>query len=229
MLRQLKGMLSWAAMVMALAGGTALAAQGDSPWALVMPPQPTDHPDKIVVYELFWYACPHCAGILPYMEKWKKNLPADVVVEEMPAAFSDGRQHHFTKAFYALEALGVLSKLHPMLFHEYHVNHNRMDSLDTLADYLGTQGVDKEEFKKAYNSFGVDMKLRRAMKITKDFAISGVPALVVNGKYRLLSEKINGYDAMFGVVDQLVEMERQAMKAQTVPAVPTDSPADASK
>ena len=36
-------------------------------------PVRTSNPDKVVVTELFWYGCPHCFRLEPYIEKWKKS------------------------------------------------------------------------------------------------------------------------------------------------------------
>jgi len=212
--------LLWVFMIAVLLLGIQARAEEEQPWALVMPPQPTDHPNKIVVYELFWYACPHCGGILPYLEAWHKKQPDDVVLVTLPAVFSHGHYNHFAKTYFTAEALGVLQQAHSALFHEYHVKKNRLASLEEVAEFFTRFGVDKEKFKKTYNSFGVDMKMRQAEKMTRDFAINGVPSLIVNGKYRLVSSRINGYDEMFKVVDQLVEMERQAMHAKAEPAQP---------
>jgi thiol:disulfide interchange protein DsbA len=43
--------------------------------------------------------------------------------------------------------------------------------------------------------------------------VSGVPALVINGKYRLSSEKTEGYENMLKIADYLIEKERKAMAA----------------
>lgn len=209
-----------------LASGGAMAEE-PLPWTLVRPPQPTDHPDKIVVYELFWYACPHCRFFEPKINQWSKNAPDDVIVEKVPAVFSGGRQNHFTKAYFAAKALGILDKVHAPLFHEYHVEKNRMNSLEELADFIAQFGVDKETFKKTYKSFGVDMELRKAAKMTRDFAVSGVPTVVIDGKYRLVGSRINGYDAMLGVMDQVVDLVRQERAAAKVKkAQTTAKPAD---
>ena len=35
--------------------------------------QPVHTGDKIEVLELFWYRCPHCYALEPYLNKWLKN------------------------------------------------------------------------------------------------------------------------------------------------------------
>jgi len=46
------------------------------------------------------------------------------------------------------------------------------------------------------------------------FKISGVPALIVQGKYVVSASTAGGQEQMIKVVDYLIEKERQALKAQ---------------
>src|SRR4051794_41420396 len=39
------------------------------------PPQPVENTGKIEVIEFFWYGCPHCYSLEPYIETWLKKLP----------------------------------------------------------------------------------------------------------------------------------------------------------
>ena len=51
----------------------------------VVPAQPTSvGPDKVEVMEVFWYACPHCFDLEPYMQSWLKKKPANVEFVRAP-------------------------------------------------------------------------------------------------------------------------------------------------
>ena len=39
-------------------------------YELLEPAVPTGSADKIEVVEIFWYGCPHCYSLEPYLEKW---------------------------------------------------------------------------------------------------------------------------------------------------------------
>ncbi|MBZ4276442.1 DsbA family protein, partial [Mycobacterium tuberculosis] len=52
------------------------------------------------------------------------------------------------------------------------------------ADFLATQGVDKKKFTDAYNSFSVQGEVNQSAKLLKDYAIDGVPTVVIQGKYK---------------------------------------------
>jgi thiol-disulfide isomerase/thioredoxin len=63
----------------------ALAPEGQLPagkwvagtnYKVLSPAQPTDAPPgKVEVIEFFWYGCPHCYVLDPYIETWRKDKP----------------------------------------------------------------------------------------------------------------------------------------------------------
>ena len=67
-------------------------------------PVATSHPDKVVVSELFWYGCPHCFRLEPYIQKWKENLTSDIVFEQVPSVLNASWMEH-ARTFLALEAM----------------------------------------------------------------------------------------------------------------------------
>ena len=54
---------------------------------------------------------------------------------------------------------------------------------NTMRDFLAKEGVDVEKFEATFNSFGINSAIKRSDKMVNDYAIGGVPAMVVNGKY----------------------------------------------
>jgi thiol:disulfide interchange protein DsbA len=74
-------------------------------------------------------------------------------------------------------------------------------------------GVDKAQFEKTYNSFAVNMKMNQGESKLRSYQVDGVPALVVNGKYRVTASTAGGHKEMLEVVDFLVAKENAA-KAQ---------------
>jgi thiol:disulfide interchange protein DsbA len=79
-----------------------------------------------------------------------------------------------------------------------------------MAEFLATQGVDQEAFLKAYNSFGVKAQVEKAKKLAAAYQISGVPVLVVNGKYRFDIGSAGGPEQTVDLADQLIDKERSA-------------------
>lgn len=193
----LLGLLSFSSLVVAEGG-----------FDPVTPTQPVQNPDKIEVIEFFWYGCPHCYSLEPAMVEWLKTKPANVEFIRQPAVFSDLWGKH-AKAYFTAEALGVLDKVHADLFDAIQNKKQKLVSEDELAKFFADHGVKDEEFRSAYNSFLVDAKLRQAESTAPRYGISGVPALIVNGKYKVTGQSAKSQANMLTVVNELIAQESQ--------------------
>jgi len=173
------------------------------------PPQPTQNPDKIEVIEFFWYGCPHCYTLEPAMEKWLKTKPANVEFIRQPAVFSDLWGKH-AKAYFVAEALGVVDKVHADLFDAIQNKKQKLTSEDQLAKFFVAHGVDETEFRNTYNSFLIDAKLRQAKAMGPRYGITGVPAIIINGKYKTTGPLAKSQENMIEVMNRLIQQESQA-------------------
>ncbi len=73
--------------------------------------QPVRTGDQIEVLEIFWYGCPHCYALEPYLKKWLKNKPEFVEFVQLPAVLN--RSWAFdARVFYTFVALGLMDELH---------------------------------------------------------------------------------------------------------------------
>ena len=175
------------------------------------PPVKTSHPDKVVVTELFWYGCPHCFRFEPYIKKWKKTMPAGVVLEQVPSVLNPGWMEH-ARAFFALKMMGENEKVHEKLFNAIHVKRQRLNNVDALADFVASQGVDEKKFREYYHSFPVDSMVRKSRQQERKYGHRGVPAVVINGKYRTSASQAGSNARMIQVIDYLVKRELAAKK-----------------
>jgi thiol:disulfide interchange protein DsbA len=166
-------------------------------------------PGKIEVVELFWYGCPHCYQFEPILEPWVEKLPEDVNFVRIPAMFGGVWNVH-GQMFLALESMGVEPKVHAAVFEAIHKDGKKLSTPEEMAEFLVTQGVDQDAFLKTYNSFGVKAQVEKAKKLAAAYQISGVPVLVVNGKYRFDIGSSGGPEQALDVADQLIDMERTA-------------------
>jgi protein dithiol oxidoreductase (disulfide-forming) len=169
-------------------------------------PQPTETGDKVEVLEVFMYSCPHCFHLEPTIDKWLANKPRNVEFRRMPAVFGPKVEPH-ARAFYAAEMMGVGDKFHVPLFRALHEQKKQIFDEDALVAFAEEQGIDGAEFRKTYNSFFVNMKVRRAEEMVKRYGVDGVPAIIVNGKYRTSPSQTGSRKKMVEVVDHLVEVE----------------------
>ncbi|WP_325346238.1 thiol:disulfide interchange protein DsbA/DsbL [Xylophilus sp.] len=174
-------------------------------------PAPVDAPSgQIEVIEFFWYSCPHCNAFEPTFQGWLKAVPKDVVVRRVPIAFRPDFVPQ-QKLFYALEALGKVDALHSKVFHAVHVERQRINTDDTIQEWIEKQGgavIDPAKFKEAYNSFGVANKVKRASQLQDAYRVEGVPALGVAGRYYTDGSLAGGINRALQVVDFLIGQVR---------------------
>ena len=172
------------------------------------PPQQTGAGGKVDVIEFFSYQCIHCYNLEPVLEPWIKTLPPEAQFRRVPAVFS-ARMEHDARIFYAMEALGLLDKLHRPLFDAIHGHRLRTDNPEALTQWLQNQGVDPQKFIETMKSFSVHGKTQRAKLMTVGYRIQGTPAMAVDGRYTVAPEQGGSREGMLQVVSQLVEQVRK--------------------
>jgi len=156
----------------------------------LVPAQPTDAPPgKVEVVEVFWYGCPHCYALDPYIESWRKTKPAYIEFHRVPVTWQPVHQSH-AKLFYTFEALGKEDAVHNAVFAEMHDKKNYMymqgDDKETLASQVAfakAHGISEADFTGAWNSFTVQTSMQKADELVHRYHVDGVPLLVINGKY----------------------------------------------
>ena len=167
----------------------------------------TESGDKVEVLEFFWYGCPHCYKFEPTVAKWKKNKPANVHFVRVPAPLNPSWMPH-TKAYYALEIMGKGEQYHNALFSAMHVDRKKLYDMASITQFLVSQGVDEKAFTSNVNSFAVEMRARKAMQLSRDYKLSGVPMLAVNGKYTISAQQAGGYQQMIDTTNYLINKEK---------------------
>ncbi|HMK14857.1 MAG TPA: thiol:disulfide interchange protein DsbA/DsbL [Burkholderiales bacterium] len=177
-------------------------------YRLVIPPQPTETGNKIEVIEFFYYGCPHCYDLEPYLKKWMGNAPKDVAFRRIPAVFRDD-WIPLTKTFYTLEALGEVNRLQSAVYEAIHVKQINLNNEQTLLDWMEQHGVDRKKFADVYNSFSVINRVEFAKKLTRFYGVEGTPSLVVDGKYLTGPGMTGSHESAFQVLDQLIDKARQ--------------------
>jgi len=126
----------------------------------------------------------------------------------VPAIFNK-RWELFAQAYYTARLLGVEDKIHSALFNAIHVKDHKIDNEDKLRDFFASQGVAVEDFNKTVNSFAVSMKVNNAKQMSRRYGLTGVPAVVVNGKYKTSGKEAGATEKIMQVVDHLVARERK--------------------
>ena len=185
-------------------GSQAYAEEG---YTIISPAQPTQTGDKIEVLEVFWYACPHCYDFDPYLHEWLANIPEDVTFRRMPGIFRKSWIPH-AKAFFTAEKLAVLDEIHTPLFNAIHREKKKIHDFKALKKFFAKQGVDEDEFTKVYESEEVDTQVKQAFVMGQRYKVTGVPAIIVNGKYLVSASSAGSFENMLKITDSLVDKER---------------------
>jgi len=170
--------------------------------------QPVETKGKVEVIEFFWYGCPHCYDFEPELSAWVKRQPKDVVFRRVPVAFRDDFMPH-SQLFYALEAMGKGDAFNEKVMYAMHKENKRLLTENEIADWVASQGIDRNTFLATYRSFAVISKARAAKQMAEAYRIDGVPTIVMQGKY-VTSPSIAGSKAKaITVMDFLVEKIRK--------------------
>lgn len=174
----------------------------------------------VVIVEVFSYACPHCAEFAPVFDQMRAKLPKDVQVRYMPAVFNEAWEPA-ARAFYAARQLGVLQSTHDAVFKAMQ-EHYPLNSLEDLADFYASHGVDRQKFLDAANSPLTEAQMAADQKMEQGWGINATPTLVVGrlqnnppsawvvADYR--SNEVGSYAELAQVGTFLVEQEEKAGK-----------------
>ena len=185
----------------------------------VAQPITTDIAGKIEVMEVFWYGCIHCYQMEAPLNAWVKKLPADVYFKRMPA-LPRADWAPMAKAFFAMEALGVQEKLHTQLFEAVHKQKvlNPTDEKAAIDWVTKASGMDKLKVEQAFKSFTINTNLNRAAQIFRSSGATGVPSLIIDGKFITSSTMSGGNAEALKVADYIIDNVRKEKATQTTKA-----------
>jgi protein dithiol oxidoreductase (disulfide-forming) len=176
-----------------------------SDYAVLETAAPVEAPaGKIEVVEFFWYNCPHCNAFEPILSEWVKKLPKDVAFRRIPVAFNASFVPQ-QRLYYALEAMGLLEKVHPKVFAAIHVEKLNLAKGEAITEWVGKNGVDTATFLSQYNSFGVVTKAQKATQLQNAFKVEGVPALGVAGRFYTDGTMAHSMERALLVVQSLLD------------------------
>ncbi|MDD7804940.1 MAG: thiol:disulfide interchange protein DsbA/DsbL [Endozoicomonas sp. (ex Botrylloides leachii)] len=167
--------------------------------------------NQIEVAEVFWYGCPHCYDLEPYINKWRPTLAKDVLFTSVPAFFGSGSSlwKVHAKLYYTLKNMGLLAKTHNAVFDEIQNKKNYLENSDEMATFLNKRfGVNKTKFKNAYNSITIAHELTNASNLISSYGISGVPAIVIDGRY-VVQPTNKPLASMINISNYLIEKVRK--------------------
>lgn len=199
-----------AVLLLALTAGIAGAQdyQPGKEYHRVEPPQPTGTDERIEVIEFFSYGCSHCFEFSPKLQSWLQQAGEDIELVRVPVTFGRPSWALLAKAYYAEKALQGVEKIHEPLFEAIHERGRNFADEQALAAFFAQHGIDRQAALEAFDSFAVDVGVRRAKRMVDAYQVRSTPSMAVAGKYLVDSGDTGGQKAMLEVVDFLIEKER---------------------
>lgn len=167
--------------------------------------------NNITVNEFFWYGCPHCENFEPIMNEWESKKSADVIIERLPAVWSELMKLH-GKVYFMAKEFGKIKELHPSLFKAVMALQSERDSkvqIRQFAQLFAEHGVDLESFNKQLTSFKTKSQLENAIAYMEQAKINSTPSLMVNGKYVVINNSAKSAEELMSIVNYLIELERK--------------------
>ena len=169
-------------------------------------PLPTRNPEKIEVIEFFWFGCGHCFSLEQLIKDWKSELSSEVDFFRLPVVWNAQTKTH-AKLFFATETLRVPEAIQG-IFSAIHYNRKMMLSDKEIIPFFQGYGIQEDKYLAATNSFGLKNNLRKAELFAFKYGIKGVPAFIVNGKYKVSATREIGTEDLLDVVNYLIEKEQ---------------------
>ena len=139
-------------------------------YSLINPPV-AEAGDKVMVTEVFSYACPHCAHFQPYADEIKAKLPAGAQFDLLPAVFNAGWEP-FARAFYTAKSLGLLEQTHQALFDAVHRDHQPLRTIEDLANlFYANYGANPGSFLSTATSFVIDGEMASGNQRVREYGV----------------------------------------------------------
>jgi thiol:disulfide interchange protein DsbA len=173
---------------------------------IVLDPPRAVNSDRVEVLEFFYYGCPVCYEAQPHIARYQLAMGPSLDWKRVPAVTDAWMS--FARIYYALDANGLLPRLHWPVYDNHHFDGKRLNEEKNLLDWLNANGVDAARFKQSYESYEITQKVSEARKMLETYNVKGVPSLVVDGHYVTSAALAGGVPQMMEVLEYLVARAR---------------------
>ena len=219
-MRSLRFALVAASLIAGFANASPTDPKNGAEYTTLSVPQPVQATGKKVeVVEFFAYHCPACNAMEPTLNQWIKKQGDNIVVRRVHLPFQ-GPADPEAHLFLTLEAMGKLEEYHGKVFRAVHVERQRLMKDEDIIAWAAKNGLDRAKFMDAWNSFGVQTKLRRLPALAQGYKVSSTPTIVIDGKYVLSPATVGEANKLQGM-SQALEATVQVMDALVAKAAKT--------
>jgi thiol:disulfide interchange protein DsbA len=120
----------------------------------------------------------------------------------------------FAHTFYTIEQQPKAKELHQKIFDQIVIDGRPLLSELMIGKFFSENGVNEQVFAEIFDSKAVIRQVADAEMRVKRYRIEGIPAMVVNGKYRVSLATAGGAEEMLKVVDYLIAKEKGGLLSQ---------------
>jgi thiol:disulfide interchange protein DsbA len=191
----------FATMMMSFAVNAAQFSEGDHYTVLEGQPSPTP-----TVTEFFSFYCGHCYKFEGVIEHVKNGIPENASFQKSHVAFMGSNMAvPMAKAYATMVVLKNEETMIPAMFRQVQELRKPPRDEAELRQIFIDNGTDAKKFDAAYNGFAVDSMQKRFDKQFDASKLTGVPGVVVNGKYVVVADKITSIDQYIELVNFLLK------------------------
>jgi len=154
---------------------------------------------KPEVKEYFSFFCGGCYAFEPMAQALAKNLPEGTEFKKSHVDFIRAAapeiQNALARAYVSAKNLGKGDQMANAIFNQIHQSRVPFRSEDDIRSLALINDINAEAFDRAMRSFPVRGAVGQMMKeqeaLSNSKVLTGVPMLVVNGKYRINNSSLN--------------------------------------
>lgn len=153
---------------------------------------------------VFWYGCPHCQDLRPFLADFEAANPG-VSVDEKHSMLRESWLNDGL-FFYSVKQLDQSEALHQAYFDKREEMRTPLgpNELEPIFENLG---IAVDALRNSVDSGKLMADIDKISRIERHYKVPGVPSIIVSGKYRLNNPEFSGYPDMLKAAKSLIETD----------------------
>lgn len=155
--------------------------------------------EKGEVKEYFSFFCGGCFAFEPVAQQLAKDLPDNIEFKKVHVDFLRNAtpeiQNVLARAYLVAKQQGKGDQVASAIFNQIHRNRATFRSADDIRSLVLINDIDGQVYDNAIKSFAITGAANQMKKeqdeLSERKVLTGVPTLIVNGKYKILQGNLN--------------------------------------
>ena len=148
---------------------------------------------------------PHCYRLQPVLSQLAYSLPRNVNLVHTPVSLNQ-RSELLAKTHYVMEILSIYDRNALALYDHIHKDGKTVNTQQDAIKFLTGQGANASQVRNAFNSFALISRTREAAAMFKSARLTGVPGIIVNGKYQVILGSLNNPQELPVLLNYLAQL-----------------------